>query len=160
MLSSPHILPKRENPEACHKDHQPKCDTQYDINPTPPDLEPYIGRNGLEHLLNHPHEAEDLGNNLPRQKVWLERFPKKEKTRLTVCPPYQYGLGWGIEFEEGFCFSRPLRIVVAALVIGALVFLICWWKLHNDLQAATSMAALLVSCATLVMSTFAFVASG
>ena len=124
-----------------------------------PDLEPYVGRNGLEHLLNHPHEAEDLGNNLPSQNVWLKRFPKKERTKLTVCPPYQYGLGWGIEFEENWYFSRLARLVVAAFVTSALVFLICWWKLYDDLQAATSMAALLVSCATLIMSTFAFVAS-
>ncbi len=101
ILSNAKILPQRVNPDACHTDHS-LCDTIYDIQPTPPDLDPYIGRNGLVHLLRYPHEAEEEGNNLPQQTVWLKRFPKKEKTKLTVCPPYQYGIGWGIEFEEGW----------------------------------------------------------
>lgn len=95
-------LPLRENPDACHTNHSPKCDTLYDLHPTPPDLKSFMGKNDLAHLLKCPHEAQHQGNNLQPRTVWLNRFPKKEKTKLTECPPYQHGLGWGIEFEEGW----------------------------------------------------------
>ncbi|KAK3178522.1 hypothetical protein OEA41_000659 [Lepraria neglecta] len=152
------ILPCRTNPDACHKDHStPRCDKAYDTHPTPPDLKPYIGPNGLTHLLNHPHEAAEEGNNLPVQNVWLKRFPKKEKTKLAVCPPYQYGLGWGIEFEEGWYMNWLVKFAIIAFVITAITFLVCWWNFRGDVQGATGMAALLVSCAVLLISIFSVV---
>lgn len=159
ILSSPDILPCRINPSACHKDHSsPKCDTEYDIHPAPPDLDSYVGRNGLAHLLNSPHEAEEQGNNLPAQNVWLKRFPKKEKTKLTICPPYQYGLGWGIEFVEGWYLSWVAKGIIATFLVAATTFLICWWKFQGDLQGATSMAALLVSYGALLVALISAVA--
>ena len=156
ILSGNDFLPDRVNPKACHQDHgPPKCDTIYDLHPTPPDLEPYTGRNGLAHLLQHPHEAEEEGNNLPLQNVWLKRFPKKEKTKLTVCPPYQFGLGWGIEFEEAWHISWLMWWAIFLLVLGATVFLTCWWSFRYDVQGASSVAALLVAYATLLLSIFA-----
>ena len=154
IRSSPDIVPERTNPDVCHKDHVSKCDTEYDIDPVPPDLDPYIGPNGLEHLLNHPHEAEELGNNLPVQDVWLKRFPKKEKSKLTVCPPYQYGIGWGVEFEEAWNFSWVLKGTLIVCVLAASVFLVCWWSIRGDVQGATGMAALLVSYCVLLITMF------
>lgn len=148
------IVPCRINPGVCHKDHDPKCDTEYDIYPEPPDLDPYVGPNGLEHLLSHPHEAEEQGNNLPIQDVWLKRFPKKKKSKLTACPPYQYGLGWGIEFDETWNFSLVLKGILFGCVLAATVFLICWWSVRGDVQGATGMAALLVSYCVLLISLF------
>ena len=153
ILPSPDIVPQRTNPDACHKDHS-QCDTAYDIHPSPPDLDPYIGRNGLAHLLHCPHDAEEEGNNLPLQNVWLKRFPKKERTKLTVCPPYQFGLGWGVELEEGWHLSWLIKAIIVTLVLAATVFLICWWRFRGDVQGATSMAALLVSYGVLVISLF------
>ena len=113
-------LPLRENPDACHADHSPKCDTLYDLHPTPSDLKPFMGKNDLAHLLKCPHEAQHQGNNLQPRTVWLNRFPKKEKTRLTKCPPYQYGLGWGIEFEEGW-HGRCLEVRKMLLILVTLI---------------------------------------
>ena len=159
ILSTSDILPQRINPGACHNDHSlPKCDTEYDIYPCPPDLEPYIGRNGLTHLLEYPHEAVESGNNLPSQNVWLKRFPKKKKTRLTVCPPYQYGLGWGVELEEGWYLGWMGKAVIVTLVVAATTFLICWWKFRDDIQGATGMAALLVAYGALLVALIAAVA--
>lgn len=133
ILPVPVPLPNHVNPEACHKDHTPsKCDTVYDIEPTPPDLDPYVGPNGLEHLLQYPHEAEEEGNNLPPQTVWLKRFPKKEKTKLTVCPPYQLDLGWGVQFEEGWHVSWVVKCAAILFVLAATIFMVCWWKLRHD----------------------------
>lgn len=156
ILSGSNPLPNRLNPEACHEDHElPKCDTVNDIQPAPPDLEPYIGRNGLAHLLQYPHEAEEEGNNLPTQTVWLKRFPEKERTKLTVCPPHQFGLGWGIEFEERWQMSWLVKWTTFLLIVGANIFIICWWRVRHDVQGASSMAALLVAYATLIVSSFA-----
>ena len=119
-----------------------------------PDLDPYIGPNGLEHLLNHPHEAEEVGNNLPAQDVWLKRFPKKERSKLTVCPPYQYGIGWGVEFEEAWNLSWVLKGTLVSCVLAATVFLVCWWSVRGDVQGATGMAALLVSYGVLLITLF------
>ena len=155
-MPSQKFIPHRVNPEACSTEHNhPKCDTIYDIEPEVPDLDPYIGPNGLAHLVDHPHEAIDLGNNLPLQNVWLKRFPKKEKTKLTVCPPYQVGIGWGIEFVEGWRVTWLINLVIIALALIAIIFLICWWRYRDDLQAASSMAAFFINCATLFMGAFA-----
>ena len=149
------ILPQLTNDIACHADHvPPRCDTTYDIFPIPPDLQPYIGRNGLEHLLTHPHEAQEEGNNLPIQDVWLKRFPKKI-TKLTTCPPYQYGLGWGVELEERWHLNRLLGLIIVVFVASSVMFTVCWWSFRGDIQGATSMAALLVGFATFVISVVA-----
>ena len=124
----------------------------------PPDVRPYVGRNGLEHLLNYPHEAEELGNNLPLQNVWLKRFPKKEKTKLTACPPLQYGLGWGIEFEEAWHVGWLIKSIICLIVVAATVFLICWWRLRGDIQGAASVSALLISYSVLLITSLSAVA--
>ena len=155
------ILPDHTNPEACHESHQfPKCDTTYEIEPTTLGLDPPIGRNALEHLITHPQEAEEKGNNLPCHNVWLRRLPKKKDTKLTVCPPLQIGIGWGVEIEEGWHMSWLMKMTMFAFLLIALVFLACWWKLRGNLQAATSMAALLVACASLILSAFAVAVAG
>ena len=153
------ILPARVNPAACHTAHK-ACDTAYDLDPHPPDLEPYVGSNGLAHLINCPHEAEDEGNHLPIQDVWLKRFPKKEKTKLTACPPYQFGLGWGIEFREEWHMNWLMKLTLSALLIAAIVFLVCWWVKRGDLQGASGMAALLVALAALTLSQFSIAIAG
>ncbi|KAG8525234.1 uncharacterized protein KY384_008878 [Bacidia gigantensis] len=158
ILAGQDILPQRSNPKVCHKDHAyPKCDTAYNIDPSPPDLDPYVGRNGLEHLLTHPHEAEEDGNLPPAQKVWLRRFPKKEKTKLTTCPPYQYGLGWAVELEEEWNMSWLMKAITIFLMLAATTFLVCWWRYKGDVQGASGMAGLLVSCGTLLMAYFSAV---
>ena len=124
----------------------------------PPDLEPYMGRNGLAHLLTHPHEAEEQGNNLPLQNGWLQRFPKKEKTKLTVCPPYQYGPGWGVELEEGWYMIKLIGLISALFLLAAIIFTICWWVLKDDLQGASGMAAFLVSVATAIIGLLSAIA--
>lgn len=118
----------------------------------PPDLAPYVGRNGLEHLLKHPHEAADQGNNLPIQNVWLKRFPKK-KTKLKSCPIHQYGLGWGIEFEEGWDRVRVMAVAVV-WITAAISFLICWWKVYGDLQGAAGMGSLLLGSPALLFTAY------
>ena len=42
ILPSHDFIPRRTNPDICHKDHF-KCDTRYDIDSVPHDLDPYIG---------------------------------------------------------------------------------------------------------------------
>jgi hypothetical protein len=104
--------------------------------------------------LNHPHEAQDEGNNLPVQDVWLKRFPKKEKTKLTACPPYKYGIGWGIEFQECWYINWVLKTGVVACVLAATIFLICWWKFRDDIQSASNVAALLLAYNSLLLTVY------
>lgn len=145
-------LPNRTNPSACHKDHTPKCDTDYDIHPTPPDLDPYIGPNAFRHLLRSPNHAEWQGNNLPVQDAWLKRFPKKERTKLSACPLYKYGIGWGIELEEELYLNWVVIGVLVSFLLAALIFGICWWKFKGDLQAASSMASLMMAFDVVLVS--------
>ena len=182
ILSNPNgqELPFHENPDACHPTHLPKCDTSYDLRPTPPDLDPFMGRNDLAHLLKCPHEARHQGNNLRPRTVWLNRFPKKRNTKLEECPPYQYGLGWGIELEEGWHgtwllrFEKSaietnhahsdsatvgwlLKVLIMIFVLAATVFWICWWKFTGDIQGATGLATALISYPMLLLAAFAAV---
>ena len=87
--------------------------------------------------------------------MWLTRFPKKEKTKLSVCPPYQFGLGWGIQFEEAWQMTFVMKVVIIALLSFAIIFLICWWSIRGDLQGAAGAAALMVAFAALIPSLFA-----
>lgn len=75
-----------------------------------------------------------------------------------MCPPYQFGLGWGIEFEEGWCMDSVIRWIATIFVAAATVFLVCWWRMRHDVQGASGIAAVLVSYATLIITMFTAVA--
>ena len=48
--------------------------------------------------------------------------------------------------------------IIAAFLIAATTFLICWWKYQGDLQGATGMAALLVSYGALLITLISAIA--
>lgn len=69
-------------------------------------------------------------------------------------PPYQYGLGWAVEFEDVWHSSRILKATLLGYVLAATVFLVCYWSVRGDVQGATGIAALLVSCCVLLFALF------
>lgn len=143
------MLPHRINPSACHPDHN-TCDTSYDIDPTPPDLLPLIGDNGMKHLLSDAHEASHEGNRLAPQTVYLQRFPKKEKTELTICPPFGYGQGWAIEPIEAEYTGWLFKGIISALFLGsAIALLFIWREIHKNISDAASAIGIFLSFASL-----------
>ncbi|KAI9707376.1 MAG: hypothetical protein M1836_000337 [Candelina mexicana] len=101
---------------------------EYRYRPRPPDLIPPVGENHLMHLYEHPHDAEATA-------ICLDRFPKKLRERLLVCPSRGTGLGWGIHFVEGWHLGK-IWLLAFAVVLGSLLFGICWAVLKHDLQGA------------------------
>ncbi len=60
--------------------------------------------------------------------------------------------------EEGWHVSWLMKTIVATFVLAATVFLICWWRCRGDVQGATNMAALLVSCGLFMITLFPAIA--
>lgn len=111
---------------------------EYRYSPMPADLIPPVGEHLMLHLLTSPQCAEE-------SDILLARIPKKLKERLRTCPTTGTGLGWGIQFVEGWHFSILIVLAFAILLLASLVFLVCWTVLKHDAQSASGVAAYIVA---------------
>lgn len=102
----------------------------------PSDLLPPVGSSYLLHLFKHP---EDYDGEL----ICYSRLPKRNG-RLPL------GVGWGINLVEGFLAERVWILVSSFFALGSIVFAIVWKLKENDLQAASGIAAWILSFSILV----------
>lgn len=101
----------------------------------PSDLLPPVGSAYLLHLFKHP---EDYDSEL----IAYDRIPKRHvQLRL--------GVGWGINLVEGFLADRVWALVSIFFALGSVVFAIVWKLKENDLQAASGIAAWILSFSVL-----------
>ena len=103
----------------------------------PSDLLPPVGSQYLLHLFRHP---EDYDGEL----ITYQRAPKRNG-RL------QLGVGWGINLVEGFLADRVWVLTSTLFAFGSVVFAIVWACKKGDLQAASGVAAWILSLSVLAV---------
>ena len=60
--------------------------------------------------------------------------------------------GWGFYFQEGWYFRVPITITFFLLVLGSLVFAICWTVLESDIQGAYGVSAYMITAWGLIVA--------
>ena len=114
-------------PEDMVKEPNP----QYVYDPIPKQLPP-IGSNYLKHWLQHPR-------GVPKErKSTLNQLPKKVG-ELTLNPD-SMEVGWGIHFEDGFCWSSRGVFAMMLPIPASLLFGVLWSMLHSDVQGGFGVA--------------------
>ncbi|KAI9853396.1 MAG: hypothetical protein M1830_006676, partial [Pleopsidium flavum] len=93
----------------------PEMANEYRFEPVPADVVPPIGENHLMHLYHHPKDADES------LSICLSRFPKKLREKLAVCPQRGTGIGWGIQFVDGWHWKKIWILSYALFGIGSLV---------------------------------------
>jgi hypothetical protein len=101
--------------------------------PAPPQIIPRVGTNYLLHIFRHLDHA---GSKV----VYFNRFPKKLRQRLTVSDETGIGLGWGLQFEEGWDQKKTWLVAFVVFVGGSLVFAISWMIREDNIQDAFAIA--------------------
>ncbi|MCJ1290589.1 hypothetical protein MMC34_002129 [Xylographa carneopallida] len=116
---------------------------EYLYRPMPAELIPPLGENYMMHMYHHPDHADATA------AMDLAQVPKKLTDRLCVCPVEGKGVGWGVNFVEGWHYNVMCLLAFAVLLLASLVFLICWAVLQHDVQGASGVAAYIVALAML-----------
>ena len=98
---------------------------QYHYAPVPEKLPP-IGPNYMRHWLQHPHIIPD------ERTSTLNSLPKKFGELAVNCSTMT--TGWGIYFDEGFCWSSRGVFAMMAPVPASLLFGLVWSTVYNDIQ--------------------------
>lgn len=106
---------------------------EYHYAPMPSKTMPPVGENLMLHFCTSPHCASERG-------IILDRIPKKLNKRLRTCPTKGTGEGWGIYIQEDWHVCMIVIVAFAVLILGSLVFFICWSVLKHDLQGASGIA--------------------
>lgn len=110
----------------------------------PCDLVPPVGENLMAHWFNHPEDADT-------ETMTCLLSPKKRKDKLKVCPKARRSVGWGIHIVEGWIILRLWLLVMLFIVIGSLIFGVCWTILKSDIQGAFGVSAYIVTVLALVL---------
>ena len=99
----------------------------------------------MTHFFQHPEHAND------EQPIVFLRTPKKKKQRLVVCPQRGVSTGWGLQLVEGWVAGKLWLLALLFLVLGTIIFGICWSVLKKDLQGAFAVSAYTVALVGLVV---------
>ena len=124
-------------------DLPPQADEHYVYDPKPPELIPPIGENLMVHLLAHPDHADEFSALL------MKRIPRRNRA-LLPCPVKGTGLGWGIHFALGYHYGLLWLGFLLLVLIGSIVFVVCWGILQHDVQGASGVAGYALVLATAV----------
>lgn len=103
----------------------------------PSDIMPPVGTTYLLHLFKHPEDYDE-------ERITYLRSPKR-KGRLPL------GVGWGINLVEGFLAERVWVLVTSFFAIASVVFAVVWNIKEHDMQAASGVAAWVLSFGVLAV---------
>ena len=127
--------------------HQPvpaSDDLEYDFDPKPPKTNPPVGENFLLHMMFHPEEAN--GGKAPCSS----KIPKRRK-KLQTSTDSGIGLGWGLHFIEGWDYNLFWLVALLLVVIGVVVFFICWTVIRQDAVGAANIAGAIIGLVALLI---------
>jgi hypothetical protein len=116
-----------------------KIGTEYLCTPaSPSDTWPLVGPQTLVHMLKCP-------NRINEKQTWiLNRVPKRTQGELqggTGVPTE----GWGLYFQEGWDVDMMLGIIIVMILMGSLIFGICWTVLESDIQGAFGVSGYMIT---------------
>ena len=125
---------------------EPYINAEYRCNiPCPPNTWPPIGSSKLLHMLKCPE-------TITKDYTWvLHRVPKRIAGKLSGAGD-QPADGWGFYFQEGWDFDVPVTISFFMLVLGSLVFAVCWTVLESDIQGAFGVSAYMITAWGLIVA--------
>ncbi|CZR56361.1 uncharacterized protein PAC_06249 [Phialocephala subalpina] len=109
----------------------------YKYEPTP--YKPPIGSNLLMHHYRHPNHASTI-------KPCLGKVPKKVDTELTVCPVKGVSPGWGLHFEEGWCWKKILTWSCLVFILASVLEGILCWRFEHSIQDAMAIGTFILTC--------------
>lgn len=97
-------------------------------------------------------------DNVHKNKYWLERLPRKLKTRVIDSPNIPTE-GWGIHVIEGpnrpVIFWITMGTVFASIIAGVL-----WSSLHSDIQGGMGLGSMIIAVPPVIMAAFLFKLTG
>jgi hypothetical protein len=84
-------------------------------------------------------------NRINEKQTWiLNRVPKRTQGELqggTGVPTE----GWGLYFQEGWDVDMMLGIIIVMILMGSLIFGICWTVLESDIQGAFGVSGYMIT---------------
>ncbi|KAF1831737.1 hypothetical protein BDW02DRAFT_38240 [Decorospora gaudefroyi] len=109
------------------------------------DTWPPVGPRYLAHILKCPKRIDE------RQTWILNLVPKRTCGELGggTDEPAE---GWGLYFEEGWDVDIILGIIIFMIVLGSLMFGVCWTVFESDIQGAFGVSGYMITAGGVLMA--------